>query len=257
MTSWHPPFDTCVPRPRGRGARAQGHNESVSPDVLSFAATRTPAIPTGPAFDIVLLAHVSCVVIGLLTVVVSGTQASRLLAALGRESGASPQRSTGSAAPARRGSPSAKPRQTSPDPGASRELSLGRYYAPGTNWAGRTLYGVPIFGFLLLGLSHGAYGLDQGWVMSGLGLWAAAAGGAEALLWPTERRIGVLLDARPRGQGTTEGVGGEALTGADRPSLLARVPVRALRRAGRTAQILSALLVVALVLAAMLMVAQP
>ena len=93
--------------------------------------------------------------------------------------------------------------------------------------------------------------------MSGLGLWAVAAGAAEALLWPTERRIGVLLDARPRDRGTSEESRGEALTGAARRSPLARVPVRALRQAGRTAQMLSALLVVALVLAAVLMVAQP
>jgi hypothetical protein len=84
--------------------------------------------PLGAGFDIVLIAHVACVVIGLASVVASGVVAARL-------------------------------RRRPEDPGEQ----LVRYYTPGINWVGRVLYGVPVFGFVLLGLSQGSYGLDDGW----------------------------------------------------------------------------------------------
>jgi uncharacterized membrane protein len=119
------------------------------------AAQAAQARPSGAAFDIVLLLHVACVIVGLGTVVVSGVQAARL------------QRMA-----------------TGPLP-----TTLRDYFAPGVNWAGRVLYGVPIFGFALLGMSKGAYGLGEGWVLGGLALWFLAALAAEGLLWPAERRI--------------------------------------------------------------------
>jgi hypothetical protein len=117
--------------------------------------------PDGPAFDLVLILHVGCVVVGLVTLVASMSTAIRLRSLL---------------------------RQASPVPDA-----LVRYFRPGVNWAGRTVYGVPLFGFLLLALSHGAYGLRQGWVMSGLVILVAVIVVAEGTLWPAERRLQVSL----------------------------------------------------------------
>ena len=64
-----------------------------------------------------------------------------------------------------------------------------RYFAPGTNWAGRTLYAVPLLGLALVGLSGGHFGFGDAWVLTGIGLWAAAALVAEGMVWRTERRV--------------------------------------------------------------------
>lgn len=108
---------------------------------------------------------------------------------------------------------------------------LVAYFAPGVNWVGRTLYAVPILGLVLLGLSGGVFGFGEGWVQAGLVLWLAAAVLAEWQLWPAERRIqSGLAD------------GGDAA---------------AVRRACRTACWAATGLVVVLVVAIVLMVAQP
>jgi uncharacterized membrane protein len=203
---------------------------------MTAAALGTSGIPTGPAFDVLLIAHVACVLIGLGTVVVSGTQASRLASAL-RPAGRASE-DPGVATSVRAGS-SRPPQLATPRLSASAERSFLRYYAPGPNWAGRTLHGVPILGFVLLALSHGAYALDEAWVMSGLALWVVAAGCAEGLLWPCERRIGILLapgaDAGPTVEGGFSQVGREC----------------------RNAQLVAALVVLVLLAAVVLMVAKP
>ena len=122
---------------RGRGVRMGAVPAPPTPLAGSVAT------PTGPGYDVVLLGHVGCAVIGLLTVVVSGIQAARLLGA------------------ARRGRPV--------------EASLSRYFAPGVNWAGRALYGVPLLGFALIAMSNGSISTGDPWVLTGLVLWAAAA----------------------------------------------------------------------------------
>jgi hypothetical protein len=119
-----------------------------------------PAPPTGPGYDIVLLAHVGCAVAGFGTVVASGVQAARL---------------------------------RSVRPGEQPAPSLVSYFAPGTNWAGRLLYGVPVLGFVLIALSHGSFSTNEPWIVAGLLLWTVSALAAEMLLWPTERRIQVAL----------------------------------------------------------------
>ncbi len=119
------------------------------------SAAATP-VPSGPAFDLVLLAHVACAAVGLAAVVAAAVAA----AALARV-----------------------PPGTGPPP------ALHRYYRPGVNWPGRVLVGVPVFGVALLAMSHGAFGLGQGWVLAGLGLWLVATWVAEAVLWPAERRL--------------------------------------------------------------------
>ncbi|HUZ11117.1 MAG TPA: hypothetical protein VMU76_13210 [Acidimicrobiales bacterium] len=172
---------------------------------------RPPAALTGPGYDVVLLLHLACVLIGLLTVVVSGVSAARLAAV---------------------------------PPGSRPGEALLRYYAPGTNWAGRAIYGVPVFGLALLAQSEGAFGLGQGWVLGGLLVWVLVAAAAEGLLWPTERRIRSLL----------------AAPGAGPPARAATVTGTApgeIHRLCRRATGVSAALVVALVVGSVLMVVQP
>jgi hypothetical protein len=119
--------------------------------------------PDGPAFDVVLILHVGCVVVGLTTTVASALTAARLRTLL---------------------------RTATPLPDAVR-----RYFRPGVDWAGRSIYGIPIFGFALLGLSHGAYGLRDGWVVGGLAIFVGVVLLAEGALWPAERRLQVSLAA--------------------------------------------------------------
>ena len=113
--------------------------------------------PDGAAFDIVLLLHVGCAVVGLVTTAAAAATATRL------------RRSLRASTPL-------------PEP-------LRRYFRPGVNWAGRTIYGIPVFGFALLAMSQGAYALGDGWVLAGLVLFAAVALLAEGVLWPAERRL--------------------------------------------------------------------
>jgi len=113
--------------------------------------------PSGAAFDIVLLLHVACAVAGLVTTLAAAATATRL------------RRLLRASAPL-------------PEP-------LRRYFRPGVNWAGRTVYGIPVFGFALLAMSRGAYALGDGWVLGGLALFVAVASVAEGVLWPAERRL--------------------------------------------------------------------
>jgi hypothetical protein len=120
--------------------------------------------PDGAAFDIVLLLHVGCAVVGLVTTATAAATATRL------------RRLLASALPL-------------PEP-------LRRYFRPGTNWAGRVVYGIPVFGFALLAMSKGAYALGQGWVLGGLAIFGAVALLAEGVLWPAEQRLQTGLTAR-------------------------------------------------------------
>lgn len=117
--------------------------------------------PDGPAFDVVLLLHVGCVVVTLVTLVAGIATAIRVRTLL------------------RASAPF-------PDP-------VVRYFRPGVNWAGRSIYGVPLAGFGLLALSHGAYSLRDGWVMAGLVIIVGAVLVTECALWPAERRLQVSL----------------------------------------------------------------
>jgi uncharacterized membrane protein len=159
--------------------------------------------PSGAAYDIVLLLHVACVVVGIVTVATAAATARRL------------GRLARTAAPL-------------PDP-------LRRYFRPGVNWAGRTIYGIPVFGFALLGMSHGAYAVTDAWVLIGLVLFVVLALLAECVLWPAERRLQQAVAAA----GTNADVSGTATADAAR-----------MERAA------SGILVL-LVVATVLMVAQP
>jgi hypothetical protein len=136
--------------------------------------------PDGAAFDIVLLLHVVCVVVGIVTTVTAAATAARLRRLLG----------------------------------ASVPLSepVRRYFRPGTNWAGRAIWGIPVFGFALLAMSQGAYGLRDGWVVGGLVIFVVVALLAEGVLYPAERRVqgglgsddGPVPDARRTGRDATQ-----------------------------------------------------
>lgn len=120
-------------------------------EAMTWLAVQGPT--RDAAYDVVLLAHVLSVVAAFGSVAVSGGSA----VALAR-------------------------RRALPE-------SIVRYYRPGTNWAGRVLFVVPVLGFVLLGLSRGAYGFDDHWVVVGLVLWVVAASLAEMVLWPAERGL--------------------------------------------------------------------
>jgi uncharacterized membrane protein len=119
--------------------------------------------PSGAAFDVVLLLHVACAVVGIVVVATAAATARRL----GRL--------------VRNGVPLPEP--------------LRRYFRPGVNWAGRTIYGIPVFGFALIAMSQGAYSVGDGWVLAGLFLFVALAVVAEVVLWPAERRLQQAVEA--------------------------------------------------------------
>jgi uncharacterized membrane protein len=113
--------------------------------------------PDGAAFDAVLLLHVGSAVVGLVSMAAAAATASRLRRSL-----------------------------RTPAPLAEQ---LRHYYRPGFNWAGRFVYGIPVFGFALIALSDGSYALGDGWVLAGLALFVAVALLAEGALWPAESRL--------------------------------------------------------------------
>jgi hypothetical protein len=148
--------------------------------------------PNSPGFDVVLIVHVACVVVSLVTLVASAVTASRL--------------------------------RTVAAGGGSLPEALARYFRPGVNWAGRSLYGIPVFGFLLLALSHGAYSLSDGWVLSGLFIFVVMVLLAEGVLCPAEHRLQVSV--AHWGQGPVSGPGpapapvGEEAVGRDARAML-------------------------------------
>jgi hypothetical protein len=160
--------------------------------------------PDGPAFDVVLLLHVGCVVVGLATTAASATTAARLRGLLG------------SAAPF-------------PD-------AVVRYFRPGVNWAGRAVFGIPVFGFALLGLSQGAYALHDTWVQTGLAIFVVLAFVTEGSLWPVERRLQRTLPPLFPGGGA---------------------PDAAVRRDARVMELSAAATIVLLVTGSVLMLVQP
>ncbi|HWF15804.1 MAG TPA: hypothetical protein VG244_06445 [Acidimicrobiales bacterium] len=165
--------------------------------------------PSGAAFDVVLLLHVACAVVGIVTVATAAATARRL------------GRLVRTAAPL-------------PEP-------LRRYFRPGINWAGRTIYGIPVFGFALVAMSRGADALGDGWVLGGLVLFAALALVAEGVVWPTERRL----------QHAVAAAGTPAAGPRDpRPSELVAADAAHMERGAAAALVL-------LVAATVLMIAQP
>lgn len=115
--------------------------------------------PTGAAFDIVLILHVGCLLVGLASVLTTGIQAWRA-----------------------RGGPD--------DAGSP---SVARYFRPGINWPGRVLYLLLVFGFVLVAMSRGVYGFGDAFVQVGLVLWITAVATAEMVVWPGERTLQAIV----------------------------------------------------------------
>jgi hypothetical protein len=151
-------FDAAL----GPSLRAFGARRARWRTVNGLAVAAGP--PSGPAYTVVLVGHVGAVLVLLVSLVAGAAAAIRALAAKG-----------GELAP-----------------------SVRSYFSPGVNWAGRALYLVPVLGVALLGMSGGAYRWDAAWVDWGIGLWVAAAGIAEGVLWPAERRVGRALASAER-----------------------------------------------------------
>ncbi len=128
--------------------------------------------PSGAAFDAVLLVHVGCAVVGLVATLAATATATRL----GRLAAAA---------------------AALPEP-------LRRYFRPGFNWAGRAVYGIPVFGFPLVAMSGGAYALGDAWILAGLALFAGVALLGEGVLWPAERRLQRAVTAVPECGGVVD-----------------------------------------------------
>jgi uncharacterized membrane protein len=169
--------------------------------------------PSGAGFDVVLLLHVACVVVGIVTVATAAATARRL-ARLVRT-------------------------------GAPLPEALRRYFRPGVNWAGRTIYGIPVFGFALLGMSHGSYAITDGWVLIGLVLFVAVALLAECVLWPAERRLQQAAAAA-----ATPTAGSDAVPRSPEGSETVTTDAARMERA-------ASVVLVLLLVASVLMIAQP
>jgi hypothetical protein len=152
----------------------------VSRWLVDVVQAATHASPSGAAFTVVLVLHVAAVLVCMVVLVASTVAAARLITA-----------------------------RPGPLP-----ASVRAYFSPGVNWAGRTLYLVPVLGSVLIGLSGGRDSFVDTWVLIGLGLWTAAAGVAEAALWPAERRVQRALSAAGIGAGAGTGAGAGVGTGA-------------------------------------------
>ena len=72
---------------------------------------------------------------------------------------------------------------------------LRRYFSPGINWAGRTVYGIPVFGFALLAMSQRCLRAGAGLGAGRAGLFAGVALVGEGSMWPAERRLQVALSS--------------------------------------------------------------
>lgn len=106
---------------------------------------------SGPAYDLLLVAHVVAAVVGFGAIAVAGIAASS----------------------ARR----------CDDPAT--DASVRRFFTQGRDWPARVVFLVPVLGLaLLFGGDHAAEGAAWPWI--GLGLWVAAAGIASGVCWPAE-----------------------------------------------------------------------
>jgi len=140
------------------------HNRAVLlAGAILPAATVAAVNDRSVAYDLVLLAHVLAALAGTVAVVVAAGFALTLRAVLRREGRVSE--------------------------------AVVRYYRPGVNWVGRVLFAVPVLGAALVGMGGGQWRWSDAWVLVGLGVWAAVAVVAEALVWPGERVLQEVVGA--------------------------------------------------------------
>ena len=127
-----------------------------------LAAGEVRPVPTGALYSVLLVLHVAAAVVGYGALLVTGVQAAR----------------------ARRG------------PAQPDAEGVRRYFRPGINWAGRSLYAVPVLGFVLVADSRSAFSSGDAFVVVGLVLLAISVVVAEAVVWPAERRIQEIVTER-------------------------------------------------------------
>ena len=72
---------------------------------------------------------------------------------------------------------------------------LQRYFRPGLNLAGIALWGIPIFGGLLLVVGDRA-AVHRAYPWIGLGCWAVVLGLATAVIWPEQHELRTLFATR-------------------------------------------------------------
>ena len=146
-----------------------------------------------PVYDVLLLAHIVCAIGGFGANGLAGLYASQLY-------------------------PTASE-------GALKYFSSPKFYAE------KLIYLVPVFGLIMISVSHGVSELAKPWIIFGLGTWIIAIGVAQVLVWPAERGVA---------QAVSAGAGGSDV------KILAR-------RLARGAMILDVIFLVTFVL----MIAQP
>lgn len=150
-------------------------------------------------YQVVLVAHILCAVVGFGSILVTG----------------------GYAGAARRGSA-----ETS-DTGQVSD-GVRRYFRPGPNVASRFIYAVPVLGLAMAGMGGGG-DFGQSWLWVGTGLWLLAAGLAAGVVWPAEARMSSLVTARAVGAAAEQAGAAAELSGA-----VAQVGQRASRAAAVT-----------------------
>jgi hypothetical protein len=120
--------------------------------------------PKSTVYDLMLLVHIGVALIALISTVASGAAARSL-------------RKASAGAPW-------------PQAGA-------RYFSPGPDLVGRSLYLIPLSGAALIGLSHGAASYHDVFVMIGLTLWVLVALIAELAIFRPGDQLRLLIDAGP------------------------------------------------------------
>ena len=118
--------------------------------------------PKSTIYDVVLLVHIGVGIIALISMVVSSVAARSLRKA---------------------------------HAGAPWPQGGARYFSPGPDLVGRTLYLIPLSGAALIGLSHQAITYHDAFVVIGLLLWALVAVTAELAVFKPGDRLRALLEA--------------------------------------------------------------
>lgn len=71
----------------------------------------------------------------------------------------------------------------SPREGAMKYFSTPKFYAE------KLIYLVPVFGLIMIAVSHGISELVKPWVIAGIAAWIIAVGVAHSVVWPAERKV--------------------------------------------------------------------
>ncbi len=132
--------------------------------VVPLSEAASARLPTGPGFDLLLVAHVAIVVAALAVFAIGAVCGTRGCA-----------------------------------PGGGEAPSVRRYFAQATGRTGRVLYAVPASGAILVGASGGRFSWLDPWLLAAASLWLVATAVFELVAAPAERRTAALLDTAVSG----------------------------------------------------------